>query len=178
MRSAFVGLGSNLEDPRRQVEQALAELARLPATKLMRRSSLYRSEPVGYISQPDFVNACAELATALEPRPLLAALQSIELLHRRVRTRANGPRTLDLDLLVFDGCEIAEPDLVVPHPRLHERAFVLVPLAEIAPDLVVPGEGRVADLLARIDRAGVAVLVDAPRASEASAPEARAPKLC
>jgi 2-amino-4-hydroxy-6-hydroxymethyldihydropteridine diphosphokinase len=155
---AFVGLGSNLDDPRRHIEQACGELAQLPATTLMRHSRLYRSEPVGFRSQPDFVNACAELATALEARPLLEAMQPIERAHRRVRIRPNGPRTLDLDLLVFDGCEIAQPGLVVPHPRLHERAFVLVPLVEIAPELVVPGKGPVADLLQRIDRDRVAVL--------------------
>jgi len=154
----FVGLGSNLDDPQRQIERALAELARLPQTLLVRRSSLYRSAPVGFTEQPDFVNAVAELATALEPQPLLAALQALEDAQGRVRTRANGPRTLDLDLLLFDARLVQEPNLIVPHPRLHERAFVLVPLAEIAPEAVVPGRGPVAALVERVDHGGIGVL--------------------
>lgn len=155
---AFVGLGSNLDDPTGQVERAFADLDRLPATELVRRSRLYRTEPVGWREQPDFVNAVAELETALEPRPLLEGLQAIERAHRRVRTRPNGPRTLDLDLLVFGARVLSEPDLVIPHPRLHERAFVLVPLNELAPELMVPGQGTVATLFARVDRRGVDVL--------------------
>jgi 2-amino-4-hydroxy-6-hydroxymethyldihydropteridine diphosphokinase len=155
---AFVGLGSNLEEPQRQLERAFAELAQLPATELVGRSRLYRTEPVGWRDQPDFVNAVAQLATGLEPRPLLEALQAIERAHRRVRTLPNGPRTLDLDLLLFDRRVLDEPDLVVPHPRLHERAFVLAPLEELAPDLIVPGRGTVAALLAQLDRRGVHLL--------------------
>lgn len=143
---AFVGVGSNLEDPARQVRTALAELDGLPQTRVVRRSSLYRSAPVGYVDQPHYVNAVAQLETGLAAERLLAGLQDIERRHGRERSFANAPRTLDLDLLVFEGLTITTPALTVPHPRLHERRFVLEPLAEIA-DAEIPGRGRASDLL-------------------------------
>lgn len=152
--AAFVALGSNLGDPQARVQQGFAALATLPHTKLRARSRLYRTPPWGIVDQPDFVNAAACLATGLAPRALLDALLAIEAGAGRVRGVRNGPRTLDLDLLVYGDQIIATPDLTVPHPRLHERAFVLVPLADLAPDLDVPGQGRVADLLAHVDAAG------------------------
>ena len=153
--TAFVGLGSNLDRPLDQITSALAELDALPATRLARRSSLYRTEPVGYADQPDFVNAVAELRTTLEPHALLDALLALEQAHGRVRSIPNGPRTLDLDLLLYDALVLAGPKLTLPHPRMHERAFVLVPLDEIAPQAEIPGRGRVADLLAALDRSSV-----------------------
>jgi 2-amino-4-hydroxy-6-hydroxymethyldihydropteridine diphosphokinase len=155
LHSAFVGLGSNLDDPERQIETALAALDALPSTRLVRRSRRYRTEPVGYADQPDFVNAVAELETGLDPQALLHQLLALEQAHRRVRGRRNGPRTLDLDLLLYDGRQLDEPGLTLPHPRMHERAFVLVPLHEIAPQADVPGHGRVSALLARVDTRGV-----------------------
>ena len=113
------------------------------------RSSLYRSAPVGYANQPDFVNAVAQLETGLEPKRLLAGLLAIETRHGRRRSFANAPRTLDLDLLLFGEERIAVPGLTVPHPRMHERAFVLMPLLEIAPQAHIPGHGKAADLLER-----------------------------
>jgi len=145
---AYIGIGSNLEEPHAQVAHAFDELARLPRTRLSARSSLYRSAPVGYAAQPDFVNAVAELDTALAPHELLAELQAIEARHGRRRSFANAPRTLDLDLLLYGEARIDEAQLVVPHPRMHERAFVLRPLVEIAPQAVVPGVGSAAALLA------------------------------
>jgi 2-amino-4-hydroxy-6-hydroxymethyldihydropteridine diphosphokinase len=130
---AYIGIGSNLHEPHAQVEAAFEELARLPRTRLSARSSLYRSAPVGYAAQPDFINAVAELDTGLGARELLGELQAIEARHGRRRSFANAPRTLDLDLLLFGDARIDEPQLVVPHPRMHERAFVLAPLLEIAP---------------------------------------------
>ncbi|MGH8665256.1 MAG: 2-amino-4-hydroxy-6-hydroxymethyldihydropteridine diphosphokinase [Burkholderiales bacterium] len=153
---AFVGLGSNLDDPERQIETAIAGLEALPSTRVVRRSRRYRTEPVGYADQPDFVNAVAELETALEPQPLMRELFALEQAHRRVRGRRNGPRTLDLDLLLYDERELDEPGLILPHPRMHERAFVLVPLHEIAPQANVPGRGRVSALLGQVDARGVA----------------------
>lgn len=144
---AFIALGSNLEDPVAQVARGFAEIGELPETRLLARSSLYRSAPVGYRDQPDFVNAVAEVETALAPRALLEACLSIERNHGRKRDFPNAPRTLDLDLLLYDDLVHHEPGLTLPHPRLHERAFVLVPLQEIAPGLTVPGRGRVEDLL-------------------------------
>ena len=141
MTLAYIGIGSNLDDPRAQVLQALEELERLPHTRMVRKSSLYRSAPVGYASQPDFVNAVAEVETALPAERLLAELQDIEARHGRRRSFANAPRTLDLDILLFGRQSITTAKLVVPHPRMHERAFVLKPLLEIAPQADIPARG-------------------------------------
>ncbi|MGN6519259.1 MAG: 2-amino-4-hydroxy-6-hydroxymethyldihydropteridine diphosphokinase [Dokdonella sp.] len=151
-RRAFVGLGGNLGDPRRQLESALGELAALASTRLVARSSLYRTAPWGVADQPAFVNAVAELESGLAPRELLHALLAIEQRHGRVRDGTRwGPRTLDLDLLACGDVQLAGAGLVLPHPELARRAFVLVPLAEIAPDFFVAGAGRVRDLLAAVD---------------------------
>lgn len=149
--TACVALGSNLDDPRVQVERGFAALAALPHTTLRARSRLYRTPPWGMLEQPDFINAAARLETTLAPRELLDALLAVETRAGRVRGARNGPRILDLDLLLYGDRAINEPDLVIPHPRLHERAFVLLPLADVAPELEVPGQGRVADLLSRVD---------------------------
>jgi 2-amino-4-hydroxy-6-hydroxymethyldihydropteridine diphosphokinase len=155
MANAYVGLGSNLADPRAQVERALRALAQLPRTTLVRCSRLYRSAPWGRADQPEFVNAVAELRTELSARELLEALLAIERRAGRERDATRwGPRVLDLDILVYGDRVIDETGLHVPHPHLAERAFVLAPLAEIAPDLIVPERGRVAALLARIDASG------------------------
>lgn len=149
MATAYVGIGSNLGEPRRQIEAALDELGRVPRTCVARRSSLYRSAPVGHADQPHFLNAVARLETGLAAEALLAELQDIERRHGRERSFANAPRTLDLDLLLYDGCVLDTTPLTLPHPRMHERAFVLAPLAEIAHDAQVPGHGRADELLAR-----------------------------
>jgi 2-amino-4-hydroxy-6-hydroxymethyldihydropteridine diphosphokinase len=135
---AYVGLGSNLADPARQVETALQELDSLPHTRLVKRSSLYRTKPVGYADQPDFINAVAELETGLPAERLLDELQALEVRHGRERSFPNAPRTLDLDLLLFGKLALRTDRLTVPHPRMKERAFVLDPLREIAPDLELP----------------------------------------
>jgi 2-amino-4-hydroxy-6-hydroxymethyldihydropteridine diphosphokinase len=145
---ATIGLGANLNDPASQVEYALGELDRLPDTRLVAHSSLYASAPVGYVDQPDFVNAVAQVETALSPRTLLAALLDIEHRHGRERSFRNAPRTLDLDLLLYGSARFHEEGLTLPHPRMHERAFVLRPLIEIAPEATIPGRGRAADWLA------------------------------
>lgn len=156
---AWIGLGSNLDDPLRQVDRAVAALARLPSTRLLRVSRRFRTEPWGEADQPAFVNAVAELATRLPPRALLDALLAIERAQGRERGAQRwGPRTLDLDLLVHGDARIDEPGLEVPHPRIAERAFVLVPLADLDADLVVPGIGRVRDLLAGVDAGGCRVI--------------------
>lgn len=159
--SAYVALGSNLDDPQHQLQAGFAALAALPQTQLAARSSLYRSAPVGYAAQPDFVNAVAALRTRLGARALLDALLAIERLHGRVREAPNGPRTLDLDLVLYGEQVVHEPGLTVPHPRMLTRAFVLAPLAEIAPEALVPGHGRVRALLAGVDVASVTVLREA-----------------
>jgi 2-amino-4-hydroxy-6-hydroxymethyldihydropteridine diphosphokinase len=154
--AAYIGLGSNLEDPRGQVAAALDALARLPQTRLVARSRLYRTAPWGGVAQPDFINAAAHLETALDAPTLMLALLDIEQVAGRVRgPERYGPRILDLDLLVYGDVHIDSAGLAVPHPRLAERAFVLLPLSEIAPNLEIPGQGRVADLLARVDAGGM-----------------------
>ncbi len=145
----YIGVGSNLADPVRQVSSALGALGELAHTRCIRVSSLYRNPPVGPVEQPDFVNAVAALATRLRPHSLLEALQSIEGFHGRRRTGMRwGPRTLDLDILVYGDIEIETELLTIPHPRIRDRAFVLHPLNEIAPELMIPGQGSVASLLA------------------------------
>lgn len=140
---AWVGLGANLGDPRATLTAALAALGRLPGTRLSAVSSWWRSAPV-QAQGPDFLNAVAALDTTLSARDLLAALQAIEARHGRERPYPNAPRTLDLDLLLHGDTVLHTPDLTLPHPRLHRRAFVLEPLAELAPDLVLPGLGPLA----------------------------------
>lgn len=138
---AFVGLGSNLADPILQVSRAMDALGDLPQTRVLRRSSLYRSAPVGYLQQPDFINAVAQLETTLAPRALLDALLALELECGRTREFLNAPRTLDLDVLLYDDLVHHEHGLTVPHPQMHLRAFVLQPLLEVAPDCIIPGIG-------------------------------------
>jgi 2-amino-4-hydroxy-6-hydroxymethyldihydropteridine diphosphokinase len=132
---AYVGLGSNLDDPVRHVREAFGELDRLPHTRVVRKSSLYRSAPLGHADQPDFINAVAQLETGLPAERLLAELQQIEARHGRKRSFPNAPRTLDLDVLLYGALSLDLPNLKIPHPRMHERAFVLRPLIEIAPEL-------------------------------------------
>ena len=136
---AYVGLGSNLEEPRAQVLAAFDELARLPETRLTGRSALYRSAPVGGPPQPDYVNAVARLETRLPAEQLLRKLHALERRHGRERSLANAPRVLDLDLLLYGDAIVATPELTIPHPRMHERAFVLEPLLELAPGIELPG---------------------------------------
>jgi len=133
MTEAFIGLGANLGDAGAALRSALDELAALPQTRLMKASSLYRSAPVD-AGGPDYLNAVARIETGLAPLDLLDALQAIELAHGRERPYVNAPRTLDLDLLLYGSEQIATPRLTVPHPRMLDRAFVLLPLTEIAPE--------------------------------------------
>jgi 2-amino-4-hydroxy-6-hydroxymethyldihydropteridine diphosphokinase len=158
MARAFIALGANLNRPERQVAQAIDEIGAAAGLRVVARSSLYRTAPVGYLDQPDFVNAVIAVETDLTPRALLDALLAIERAHGRERQFPNAPRTLDLDILLYDGVQLHEPGLTIPHPRMHERAFVLQPLAEIAPDLVLPAHGPVAELARRVDGAGIARL--------------------
>ena len=165
--SAFIGLGSNLEDPRRQVNTALHELAGLAATRVSAASSLYRSAPMVRpgrpANQPAYINAVARLETSLSAEALLDALQAIEAGHGRVRSGERwGPRTLDLDILLYGDARIDTARLSVPHPGLAERNFVLYPLAEIVPALEIPGLGALRDLVLQCP---VAELEKLPEAS-------------
>jgi 2-amino-4-hydroxy-6-hydroxymethyldihydropteridine diphosphokinase len=144
---AYIALGSNLDHPARQVEVAFEMLDDIGGTRLVQRSSLYRSSPLGGIEQPDFVNAVAVVETTLSAVDLFACLQDIERIRGREDDRVRwGPRVLDLDLLVYGDAVVDEPNLKIPHPGIGARNFVLLPLREVAPDLDIPGLGCVSDL--------------------------------
>jgi 2-amino-4-hydroxy-6-hydroxymethyldihydropteridine diphosphokinase len=140
--TAYIGLGSNLANPSAQVLQAMQEIDCLTSIKVVARSSLYRSAPVGFLQQPDFINAVVKIETELSPLVLLQALLALEQQNGRTREFQNAPRTLDLDVLLYDDLQHHEHGLTVPHPQMHKRAFVLQPLLEIAPECVIPGVGR------------------------------------
>ena len=154
-RPAYVGLGSNLGQPAAQLREAIDRLAGLPDTRLIATSRLWASPPLGPPGQPDYVNAVAGLLTRREPRDLLGELQAIEQAMGRSRPPVRwGPRLIDLDLLAFGNETLDEPGLTVPHPGLHQRDFVLYPLAEIAPQLWIPGKGRVSTLAGEVEDRG------------------------
>jgi 2-amino-4-hydroxy-6-hydroxymethyldihydropteridine diphosphokinase len=153
---AYVGIGSNLDEPDKQVERAVADLGRLPACRLIAASRRYRSAPLGPTDQPWYVNAAAGLLTQLEPAALLDALKELETrLGRRPSSQRWGPRSIDLDLLLYGSVQLATPGLTIPHPGLTTRPFVLYPLADFATEVEVPGRGRVADLLRDVPPEGL-----------------------
>jgi 2-amino-4-hydroxy-6-hydroxymethyldihydropteridine diphosphokinase len=156
---AYIGVGSNLQDPRRQVSTASARLADLPRTRLVLTSRLYASRPFGPVSQPDFVNAVAGLLTQLDPEELLRELRALESAMGRTAPRERwGPRIIDLDLLALGSERRSLPSLTLPHPGIVERNFVLYPLSDIAPDLELPGMGRVAELKRRVTNDGLTLI--------------------
>jgi len=156
---AYVALGSNLGDSRRYLTDAIGAMERLPQTRVDGRSRIYRTPPWGVVDQPPFLNAAVRLDTALAPAELLDALLGIERAAGRVREGERwGPRTLDLDLLHMDGVRSDDLRLTLPHPRIAERAFVLLPLNDLAPDLEIPGQGHVAAMLAALDPSGCEAL--------------------
>lgn len=153
MARAYVGLGANLGDRERTLHRAVARLGEVPGIDVDRVSTLRDTDPVGLVEQPRFLNGVVALETSLAPRDLLAALLEVERGLGRIRVEGErwGPRALDLDLLLYDELVVREPGLIVPHPRLHERRFVLEPLTELDPDLRVPGRGTVSELLSELD---------------------------
>jgi 2-amino-4-hydroxy-6-hydroxymethyldihydropteridine diphosphokinase len=161
---AYVGIGSNLDQPADQVQRALAALSRLPQTRLVLQSSLYGSKPLGPATQPDFVNAVASLLTQLPAVAFFSALRALESTLGREPPRVRwGPRRIDLDLLLFDAERLDSPELTLPHPGIVQRNFVLYPLLEVAPELNVPGRGHVTELAARVDAAGIWRLDNNPK---------------
>ena len=156
-----IALGSNLAEPARQVRAALSAMEAHPQIQIEKTSSLYVTAPVGYDNQPDFVNAVCSVRTSLDGVSLLAVLNRIEADFGRERTFRNAPRTLDLDIIDFDGISSDNPHLTLPHPRAHERSFVMKPLAEILPDFVLGGHGRAADLAAALGEEGIRLLEEA-----------------
>jgi 2-amino-4-hydroxy-6-hydroxymethyldihydropteridine diphosphokinase len=159
---AYIAFGANLGDPAAAYARAQARLDALPGTRVSAHSALYRSAPVGVIGQPDYLNAVIAVDTTLAPRPLLEALLAIEHDCGRTRDFPLAPRTMDLDLLLHDDAVIDEAGLQVPHPRMHERAFVLRPLAEIAPAASIPGHGRVAALLPAVAAQAIERITPSP----------------
>ena len=159
MQQAYIALGSNLagdlDSPARQVIRAMQAIAQLPKTKLIKTSSLYQSAAVGYLNQPDFINAVVEISTQLSPETLLEKLLNIEYEAGRERPFANAPRVLDLDLLLYDQLEVNTEKLTLPHPRMFDRGFVLLPLAEIAPDLTLPNHSNVVKLALTFQNQGI-----------------------
>ena len=156
---AYIGVGSNLQDPRVQVLAAFRKLGELPRTRLVLTSRLYRSRPFGPVTQADFVNAAAGLITQLDSRSLRDALHAIEIAMGRPKQHERwGPRIIDLDLIALGGQRCADAQLTLPHPGIVERNFVLYPLADIAPDLELPGLGRVADLAAAVTAEGLTLI--------------------
>lgn len=157
--TALIGLGGNLGDVRTRLDAAIAALDALPGLRVTGRSRSFSTPPWGRLDQPDFINAAIVVSTTLTPHALLDTLLSVEQSFGRVREGERwGPRTLDLDLLAFGNATIADDRLTVPHPRMAERAFVLLPLADVAPDAILPGLGRVADLLGAVDASACVVL--------------------
>jgi 2-amino-4-hydroxy-6-hydroxymethyldihydropteridine diphosphokinase len=151
---AYIGIGANLGDARANVADAIVRLAAIPGSRLLRHSAQYRSTPIDS-SGDDYINAVACIDTKLDAPALLAALHAIELAHGRERPYRNAPRTLDLDILLYDEQQIDLPALHVPHPRMTERAFVLVPLLEIAPDIAIPGRGPAQQFLPAVLGQGI-----------------------
>ena len=158
MYQAFIALGSNLQDPQAQVTRALQTIANTASIRLIKASSLYKTAPVGYDNQPDFINAVAEIETDLSPIELLHTLLEIETAHGRERPFPNAPRVLDLDVLLYENTVINTPELTLPHPRMHLRGFVMLPLAEIAPKISIGQHGHADDLAAKCDNQGVSKL--------------------
>jgi 2-amino-4-hydroxy-6-hydroxymethyldihydropteridine diphosphokinase len=158
MHQAFIALGSNLQDPQAQVERALQTIANTPRIKLIKASSLFKTAPIGYDNQPDFINAVAEIETDLSPLELLHTLLAIEAKHGRERPFPNAPRVLDLDVLLYANVELNTAELTLPHPRMHTRGFVMLPLAEIAPKINIGNHGYADELASKCDNQGVSKL--------------------
>jgi len=156
MLQAYIALGSNIEKPIEQLKKAIVELDCVPNTNVLRASSLYQNPAVGITDQPDFINAVVKVTTSLPAEELLSELLTIENNHHRVRREKNGPRTLDLDLLLYEQLQIDTHKLQIPHPRMKQRAFVLLPLAEIEPDLILPCGFSVQHLLSNVDFTNIA----------------------
>lgn len=166
---AYVGLGSNLDSPVEQIRSGMAALRELPDSHVLKCSSLYQTAPIGVTAQPDFINAACALDTALTPHALMRRLLAIEHAHGRRRGPQPGAaRTLDLDILLYEDMELESPEVTLPHPRLHERAFALYPLFEIAPTVHVPGHGPIAELLRGCSEQRVTRLNDDVRAAAKS----------
>lgn len=148
---AYIAIGSNLSDPMGQVLSAIKQIESMPKSRFIKKSSYYSSSPDGYKDQPDFINAVVSIETELTPHQLLSELQKIEYLHKRERSFPNAPRTLDLDILLYGHMKLNDSILTIPHPRMHDRAFVIFPLQEIDRNITIPSKGVVAKIAKGLD---------------------------
>tara|TARA_X000000368_G_C22971132_1_gene685528 strand:- start:660 stop:1139 length:480 start_codon:yes stop_codon:yes gene_type:complete len=150
MSLIYIALGSNLKNPRKQVLNGILSIKKLNGIKVLNKSHLYQTPPVGILNQPDFVNAVVEVYSDLNPQELLKNILNIENNAGRIRDQKNGPRILDLDILLFDDLIINEDNLIIPHPRMHERLFVLLPLKDINEDIMIPNQGKIKDIIKKL----------------------------
>ena len=150
MSSIFIALGSNLENPKEQVENGILSIKKIDGVKILSKSNLYETPPVGILDQPNFVNAVIKIDSNLSPFALLDILLNIENIAGRIRTNKNGPRTLDLDILLFDNLILNDKNLIIPHPKMHERLFVLMPLKDIDENIVIPNQGSIKHIINKL----------------------------
>ena len=155
MHKAIIALGSNLEDPCLQIQTAILSIERINGVEILNKSSLYETDPVGYLDQPNFINAVISVKCKQNAHQLFEQLQDIERKQKRQRSIKNGPRTIDLDLLLFDDKLINDEYLTIPHPRMHERDFVMLPLIEIEPNIIIPSLGNISLILSRMKHTNI-----------------------
>jgi 2-amino-4-hydroxy-6-hydroxymethyldihydropteridine diphosphokinase len=150
MHSIFIGLGSNLENPQKKIKDAIQLINKIDDVTINLTSSLYETPPVGFLDQPNFINAVVQISSTINYNELLIKLFDIERIFGRIRKEKNGPRTLDLDILLFDDLILESESLIIPHPRMHERLFVLIPLLEISPAIIIPKYGSASSLISKL----------------------------
>jgi 2-amino-4-hydroxy-6-hydroxymethyldihydropteridine diphosphokinase len=150
MHSIFIGLGSNLENPQKKIKDAIQLINKIDDVTINSTSSLYETPPVGFLDQPNFINAVVQISSTINYNELLIKLFDIERIFGRIRKEKNGPRTLDLDILLFDDLILESESLIIPHPRMHERLFVLIPLLEISPAIIIPKYGSASSLVSKL----------------------------
>ena len=150
MHNIFIGLGSNLDNPKQKIKGAIDLIAEINDINIIATSSLYETPPVGFLDQPNFINAVIQISSSINYNDLLIKLLDIELKFGRIRKEKNGPRTLDLDILLFDDLILKSESLIIPHPRMHERLFVLIPILEISPTIKIPEYGSASELISRL----------------------------
>jgi 2-amino-4-hydroxy-6-hydroxymethyldihydropteridine diphosphokinase len=150
MNNIFIALGSNLKNPKKQIKNGILSIKKINGVKILKKSHLYETPPVGILDQPNFVNAVIKISSNLNPQELLDKLLNIENIAGRIRDKKNGPRILDLDILLFNDFILDKDSLTIPHPRMHERLFVLIPLKDIDKNIVIPNQGAIKDIINKL----------------------------
>jgi 2-amino-4-hydroxy-6-hydroxymethyldihydropteridine diphosphokinase len=150
MNNIFIALGSNLKNPKKQIKNGILSIKKINDVKILKESHLYETPPVGILNQPNFVNAVVKISSSLNPQELLDELLNIENIAGRIRNKKNGPRILDLDILLFNDFILNKDNLTIPHPRMHERLFVLIPLKDIDRNIVIPNQGAIKDIINKL----------------------------